>query len=90
MDRPLDYRRCGCKEFDDRFVHAMRGAVTDELPDGSHPVAIPRIVGAYVGSLSQALWRPATNGARAWAAVLNGTTSLAIGGAINLYHEIRR
>jgi hypothetical protein len=90
MDRPLDYRRCRCKEFGDRFVHAMRGAVTDELRNGSHPIAIPRIAGAYVGSFSQAGWRPNTGNDRVRVALVNGTTSLAIGALINLYHEIRR
>ena len=90
MNRPLDYRRCRCGEFGDRFVHAMRGGVTDELRNGSHPIAWPRIIGAYAGSFAQAGWRPATTQTRERVALVNGTTSLAIGALINLYHEIRR
>ncbi len=90
MDRPLDYIKCKCGEFDDRMVWALRGAVTDQLPNGSHPLAIPRIVGAYAGSIAQSLWTPAHGNNRARVALLNGTESLAIGALINMYHEIRR
>lgn len=90
MNRPLDYKRCTCRELDERFAHAVRGAVTDELPDGSHPIAIPRIVGAFAGAFAQASWRPAPKNTRTVAAIVNGTTSLGVGALINMYHEIRR
>jgi hypothetical protein len=89
MNRPLDYKTCGCRDFGDQLAAALRGAVTDQMPNGSHPIAVPRIVGAYAGSFAQAGWRPATGSSRARVALLNGTESLAIGAAINLYHELR-
>jgi hypothetical protein len=87
MDRPLDYTRCPCHETHSRIAWALHGIYADEMPNGTHPVAVPRIVGAYLGSLAQASWRPAHGRSRARVALLNGTTSLAIGGLINLYHE---
>lgn len=88
MHRPLDYRRCRCSSTGARIASALRGAVTDQLRNGSHPLAIPRIAGAYAGSFAQASWRPNAN--RTQTALLNGTSSLALGVLINLYHEFRR
>ncbi|HSQ30510.1 MAG TPA: hypothetical protein VLN49_11705 [Gemmatimonadaceae bacterium] len=88
MHRPLDYRRCRCSSTGARVAAALRGAVTDQRPNGSHPLAIPRIAGAYAGSFAQASWRPNAN--RTQTALLNGTSSLALGVLINLYHEFRR
>jgi hypothetical protein len=90
IHRPLDYRRCRCNEFDGRLAHAVLGAVTDERGNGTHPIAVPRIVGAYAGSFAQASWRPVTNDSRTRIALVNGTTSLAVGALLNIYHEIRR
>ena len=72
----------------ERIASALRGAVTDQLRNGSHPLAIPRIAGAHAGSFAQASWRPNAN--RTQTALLNGTSSLALGVLINLYHEFRR
>ena len=58
MDRPLDYTPCKCTETGDRVIWAVQGAILDELPNGQRVVAVPRIVGAYVGSFAQAAWRP--------------------------------
>ena len=90
MKRPLDYRRCGCRDASRRIGWALQAAVTDPLPNGTHPIAWPRIIGAYAGSFAQASWRP-TNGGRSRnsVALLNGTESLGIGFLINLYHEFR-
>ena len=87
MNRPLDYTHCKCQGVGPRTRHALLGAVTDQMPDGSHPIAIPRIAGAYVGSFAQAAWRP--KGGRNWLSLGlgRGTTSLAIGAGINLFHE---
>lgn len=90
MDRPLDYTRCPCHETHSRIAWALHGIYADEMPNGTHPLAVPRIVGAYLGSFAQASWRPAHGNSRARVALLNGTTSLAIGGLINLYHEFVR
>jgi hypothetical protein len=90
MDRPLDYKKCACRQFDERIMWALLGAVTDPMSDGSHPIAIPRIVGAYAGSFAQAGWMPSNGSTRVRVALLNGTESLAIGALINIYHEIRR
>jgi hypothetical protein len=61
------------------------------MPDGTHPIAVPRIVGAYVGSFAQSTWRPAgpVSNSRAARALIQGTTSLALGAAINLFYEFR-
>jgi len=86
MDRPLDYTRCRCRDVGDRAWWALKRSLFDQLPRGGHALAVPRIAGAYAGSFAQATWRP-TNSDRATVALLNGTTSLAIGAVINLYHE---
>jgi hypothetical protein len=86
MDRPLDYTACRCRRTTDRAVWALRRTFSDQMRDGTHALAVPRIVGAYVGSFAQASWRP-SNDARATVVLVNGTTSLAIGAVVNLYHE---
>lgn len=88
MHRPLDYAPCPCAATAARIRWALLGAVTDPLPNGSHPIAAPRIVGAYVGSFAQTSWLPAASN-RLRSALLNGTTSLAIGAGINLFQEFR-
>lgn len=89
MQRPLDYKRCTCKGTGARIGHALRGAVTDEMPDGSHPIALPRIAGAYVGSFAQAAWRPPEDRSVVSLGLGRGTTSLGIGALINLFYEFR-
>lgn len=88
MKRPLDYTRCRCTGTGDRVGYALAGAVTDQMPNGKHPIAIPRIVGAYAGAYAQSTWVPGSR-SRTNQTLLNGTTSLAIGGLINLYHEFK-
>jgi hypothetical protein len=89
MDRPLDYQPCHCRNTGRRIGWALQAAITDPLPNGTHPIAVPRILGAYTGSFAQASWRPATSDGRTRVALVNGTTSLVIGAGINLYHEWR-
>lgn len=88
LKRPLDYQPCPCRDFSDRLSWAFRQSVTDVTPRG-HPIAVPRILGAYAGSFAQASWRPSMSN-RAQVAVVNGTVSLFIGAGINLFHEFRR
>lgn len=88
MQRPLDYTRCHCGSTTKRIAWALGGAFTDQMPNGSHPLAVPRILGAYAGSFAQATWVPSDRN-KLQLAVLNGTESLAIGGVINLWHEFR-
>jgi hypothetical protein len=88
MNRPLDYTPCRCRDFGGRLGWALAGTVTDEMPDGHRRLAIPRIVGAYAGSFAQASWWPAASN-RVRMALINGTTSLAFGAVINMYHEVR-
>lgn len=90
MRRPLDYPHCTCKHTLDRISWALGSAVVDRMPDGSHPLAIPRIVGAYAGSFAQASWRPSNGEDRTRTALINGTMSLVIGAGINLWHEFRK
>ncbi|HVX40701.1 MAG TPA: hypothetical protein VHB25_14120 [Gemmatimonadaceae bacterium] len=87
MNRPLDYTPCGCTNTLDRVGWAIHGAFTDELANGQRPLAVPRIVGAFVGSFAQAGWRPSNGNDRMRVALVNGATSLAFGAVINLYHE---
>lgn len=89
MGRPLDYTRCRCIPTGDRVIWAVQGAYLDQQPDGHRYVAVPRIVGAYVGSFAQAMWRPSSGANQLNTALVNGTTSLAIGAVINLYYEFR-
>jgi hypothetical protein len=72
------------------MAHALSGAVLDQMPGGNESLAIPRIVGAYGGAYTQTTWRPSESRSRANLTLVNGTTSLAIGALINVYHEIRR
>jgi hypothetical protein len=89
MNRPLDYTRCTCRGTVGRVGSALRGALFDRLPHDQQGLAIPRIVGAYVGSYAQTSWRPPDGHSRARTTLVNGTTSLGIGAVINLYHEFR-
>lgn len=88
MKRPLDYTPCRCAGTGERIGYALGGAVTDQMPNGSHPIAVPRIVGAYAGAYAQTTWRPDSR-SRAAQTLLYGTTSLAFGGLINIYHEFK-
>jgi hypothetical protein len=90
MDRPLDYQPCRCSHMSRRIGWALQAAVTDPMPNDTHPIAVPRIVGAYAGSFAQAAWRPSTSSSRVQTALWNGTVSLAIGGLFNIYYELRR
>ena len=86
MDRPLDYSPCACRATPERIWGALRSAVIDRTQHGRSALALPRIAGAYAGSFAQASWRP-NDGNRTRVALVNGTTSLALGAVINLYHE---
>lgn len=90
MNRPLDYKRCRCRTFGARMAHALRGAVFDQMARGREALAIPRIVGAYGGAYAQTSWRPGGSASRTNVTLTNGTTSLALGALINIYHEFRR
>jgi hypothetical protein len=90
MNRPLDYQRCRCRGFGPRFNHALGGAVLDQKPNGGQALAIPRIVGAYGGAWAQSTWRPSGSKNHASLVLTNGTTSLAFGALINMYHEFHR
>jgi len=89
MHRPLDYQVSHSRRWSRRIGWALQAAVTDPLPSGRHPVAVPRILGAYAGSFAQASWRPETPAGRTRTALVNGTASLVIGALINLFHEWR-
>lgn len=89
MNRPLDYTPCTCRQTTNRIGWAIKGAFTDQMPNGTHPLAIPRIVGAFAGSFAQASWRPDARPGRTRVALLNGASSIVIGAGINLYHEFR-
>ena len=88
LKRPLDYQPCYCRDFDKRAGWAFWQTITDYTVDGRHPLAIPRIVGAYAGSFAQASWRPGES-SHLKTALVNGTTSMLIGAGINLFHEFR-
>ena len=89
LKRPLDYAPCRCRGIGNRLRWALAASVTDPMPNGSHPLAVPRIAGAYAGSFAQASWRPATSD-RTRTALINGTVSLLIGAGINVFQELRR
>lgn len=86
-NRPLDYTRCDCRSGGSRIGHALALGVVDQMPDGHHALAIPRILGAFAGSFAQASWRPGPSSDRTRVALANAATSLAIGAGINLFHE---
>jgi hypothetical protein len=89
MRRPLDYTRCTCTATGDRAIWAVQGAYLDQLPSGKRVVAVPRIVGAFVGSFAQAAWRPSGGNDRLMTGLVDGATSLGLGALINMYYEFR-
>lgn len=89
MKRPLDYKPCNCTETKKRIWSAVEQSFTDEMPDGSHKIAVPRIVGSYVGAAAQSAWRPSNSNNKLALAALNGTTSLGLGIFINLFYEFK-
>jgi len=90
MHRPQGYRKCNCgTNTGKRIGYAWKNVVTDQMPNGSHPIAWPRLIGTFAGSTAQAAWRP-NHGSRYNIAITNGVTSLAIGGLINMWYEFRK
>lgn len=89
MKRPIDYQPCNCTETKKRVWSAVEQSFTDEMPDGSHKIAVPRIVGSYVGAAAQAAWRPSNSKNKLGLVALNGTTSLGLGIFINLFYEFK-
>jgi hypothetical protein len=87
MRRPLDFTRCSCHGAGRRFEWAVRGALFDQMPDGSTPLGLPRIVGAYGGAFARTTWHPAGDHSRAVATLISGSTSLGVGALINLAYE---
>jgi hypothetical protein len=88
MDRPVTYQPCKCTRTGDRVNWALKGTVTDQMPDGSAPIAVPRIVGGYVGAFARTTWFPSnTNNSRATRTLIDGTTTLAVSAVINLTYE---
>lgn len=90
LRRPIFYEKCKCKGTSSRVGWAMKTAFLDPMSDGSTPLAIPRITGAFVGSFAQATWRPGSSGSRVGNAVMRGTSSLALGALLNVVHEFWR
>lgn len=90
MKRPLDYTKCRCRGTGARIGHALLLGIVDEKTDGQYAFAVPRVAGAFVGSLAQASWRPGPSSDRTRVALGNAATSLAIGAGINLFHEFVR
>lgn len=89
LNRQLDYQRCPCTETGRQLWWVAMSTVTDPTPDRRHHVlAVPRIVGAFVGAFAQSTWRPETS-SRAHVTLVNGVSSLIIGGAINAFYEFR-
>jgi hypothetical protein len=86
MRRPIFYEKCKCTGPTARVGWAIRTAVTDPMPNGSTPLAVPRIAGAYVGSFAQATWRPGSGGNRVGNALWRGTSSLALGALNTMVH----
>ena len=90
LKHSLDYTRCRCRGTVSRIGHALLGTVADEAPGGAYSLAIPRMAGAYAGAFAQASWRPGPSSNRVQVALRNGTTSLAFGALINMFHEFVR
>ena len=88
MDRPVSYQRCKCTGAGMRVTWALKGTVTDQMPDGSAPIAVPRIVGGYVGAYARTTWFPSnTNNSRLTRTAIDGTTTLVVSAVINLAYE---
>lgn len=87
MNRPLTYTRCACHGFWPRTGWALKAGVTDQMPDGSAPIAVPRIVAAYVGGFARSTWNPNADNDRLGTTLVSGTSSLAIGALINMAYE---
>lgn len=87
MNRPLTYTRCACHGVGPRATWALRAGFTDQMPNGRAPIAVPRIVAAYVGGFARSTWNPTTGNGRLATTLISGTSSLAIGALINLAYE---
>ena len=90
LNRPLDYQRCTCSNTLGRIGHALQLSITDQPVTGGHPLAIPRIAGAYLGAFAESYWRPRASTHRASFVLGTGTTSLLLGAGVNLFHEFVR
>jgi hypothetical protein len=56
MHHSTDYQSCECDGFGPRVEHALLETFTDRRPDGGRALSIPRLAGAYAGSLSRLAW----------------------------------
>lgn len=87
MDRPLSYMRCKCNGTGQRVGWAVRGAFFDQVPHGRLPIAVPRIVGGYVGAYTLTTWMPPRGHSRAAQTLIDGTVTLGMSALINLTYE---
>jgi hypothetical protein len=87
LHRPLDYPRCKCTHTWNRIGWATKLAFVDQTRSGKLKPAYPRIAGAYAGSFAQASWMPPESRSRTEIALINGTSSLLVNAAVNIYLE---
>jgi len=87
LHRPRDYTRCVCQGGARRFEWAVSGALVDHMANGSRPIAVPRIVGAYSAAYIRTTWHPAKEHDRPLRTLISGSSSLGIGALINLAYE---
>lgn len=84
MDRSTWYYPCTCQTPGSRIGHAFVEAFTDHDRAGHTALSVSRIAGAYSGAFAQQLWRPGVSNEEA---VITGTTTLVLGGVVNLWRE---
>lgn len=87
MDRSTWYHPCTCTSGGARFGHAFAEAFTDRDRAGHNALSVSRIGGAYSGAFAQGLWRP---GVTTGEALAMGTSTLVVGGVVNLWREFVR
>jgi hypothetical protein len=58
MHRSTGYHPCDCHGFGPRVGHALLETFTDRRADGSRALSVPRLAGAYAGSMARLAWEP--------------------------------
>jgi hypothetical protein len=85
MHRSTEHQPCECHGFGPKVAHALAETFTDRTADGHRALSVPRIAGAYAGSLSGLAWQHD----RSVGDVMVGTTlSFGINAVFNVAREL--
>jgi hypothetical protein len=85
MHRSTDYQPCHCSGLGRKVEHALLETFTDRRGDGSRALSVPRLGGAYAGSLARLAWEPDKS---VTGAALGTTVSLGFTALFNIGREL--